>query len=52
MNKDLGNEVLAKLRSDIFAVLRNHDVSEQCFAEVAMITQAALKAIEPVGDQP
>jgi hypothetical protein len=34
---------LKALRSDIFAVLRAHDVSEQCFAEVAMITHAALK---------
>ena len=29
-----------KLRTDLFAVLRSHEVSEQCFAEVAMITQA------------
>ena len=35
---------VAKLRSDIFEVLRQHDVSEQCFAEVAMITHAAIRA--------
>ncbi len=29
------------LRSDIFDILRRHDVSEQCFAEVAMVTHAA-----------
>lgn len=35
-------ELLEKVRADVFAVLRRHDVSEQCFAEVAMITQAAI----------
>lgn len=29
-----------QLRSDVFAILRRHDVSEQCFAEVAMVTHA------------
>ncbi len=32
---------VGKLRSDIFEVLRRHDVSEQCVAEVAMLTHAA-----------
>lgn len=30
------------LRSAVFAALRRHDVSEDCFAEVAAITHAAL----------
>lgn len=30
------------LRSEVFAVLRRHDVSEQCFGEVAMVTFSAL----------
>lgn len=34
---------ITKLRSDIFAILRKHDVSEQCFAEVAIVTQAAVQ---------
>lgn len=33
------------LRSQIFAALRRHNVSEQCFADVAMITHA-----EPLSD--
>ena len=28
-----------RLRSEVFAVLRRHDVNEQCFAEIAAITQ-------------
>lgn len=52
-----------RMRGDIFEALRRHDVSEQCFAEVAMITHAALKptgedqwtgtaptAVEPMSD--
>lgn len=31
-----------ELRSAVFNVLRRHEVSEQCFAEVAMVTHAAL----------
>jgi hypothetical protein len=34
---------MVRLRSDIFEVLRRHDVGEQCFAEVAMITEAAVR---------
>jgi hypothetical protein len=33
---------LKKLRSDVFEILRRHDVSDQCFAEVAAVTHAAL----------
>jgi hypothetical protein len=29
-----------KLRSSIFSICRAHDVSEQCFAEIAAVTQA------------
>ena len=29
------------LRGEIFEILRRHEVSEQCFAEVAMVTHAA-----------
>jgi hypothetical protein len=34
--------ILKKLRSDVFEILRRHDVSDQCFAEVAAVTYAAL----------
>jgi hypothetical protein len=34
--------ILKKLRSDVFEILRRHDVSDQCFAEVAAVTHAAL----------
>lgn len=34
--------MIEKLRTNVFQVLRRHDVSEQCFAEVAIVTQAAL----------
>lgn len=40
----LAARAVADLRSEIFAVLRRHDVSEQCFAEVAMVTQAKMSA--------
>lgn len=40
--------VLRKVRADIFDVLRRHNVSEQCFAEVATITQAAMTTPTPV----
>lgn len=33
-----------ELRSAVFDVLRRHDVDENCFAEIAMITHEALKA--------
>jgi hypothetical protein len=37
------SEDMQKLRSDVFAILRRPDVTEeQCFAEVAMVTFAAL----------
>ncbi len=32
--------VVDEVRSTIFEVLRRHDVSEQCFAEIAMLTFA------------
>ena len=35
---------VAEVRSAVFEVLRRHDVSEQCFAEVAMVTHAAIRA--------
>jgi septum formation topological specificity factor MinE len=34
--------ILRKLRSDVFEILRRHDVIDQCFAEVAAVTYAAL----------
>lgn len=36
--------MLAAVRSDVFSVLRRHEVTEQCFAEIAMVTQAAISA--------
>lgn len=33
-----------KLRSEVFAVLRRNNVSERCFAEVAMVTHNAIRA--------
>ena len=41
-----------KLRADVFEVLRRHDVSDQCFAEVAAITYAAVAAHEPAPVDP
>jgi hypothetical protein len=34
--------ILKKLRSDVFEILRRHDVSDECFAEVAAVTHAAI----------
>lgn len=39
------SELVERLRSEIFAILRRHDVSEQCFAEVAMVAHAARTAL-------
>jgi hypothetical protein len=33
---------MEKLRSDVFEILRQHNASDQCFAEVAAVTHAAL----------
>jgi hypothetical protein len=39
-----------ELRSAVFEILRRHDVSDQCFAEVASVTQAALAQQQPSGE--
>ena len=38
------------LRSEVFAALRRHNVSEQCFAEIAAITHAGLTSQPAPGD--
>jgi hypothetical protein len=38
------------LRSAVFEILRRHDVSDQCFAEVASVTHAALAQQQPSGE--
>jgi hypothetical protein len=39
--EDKNATILKKLRSDVFEILRRHNVSDQCFAEVAAVTHAA-----------
>jgi hypothetical protein len=45
-NRAAVSAIISDLRSDVFEILRRHDVSDQCFAEVAAVTYAALAGKE------
>jgi len=48
----IARDVVTLIRSEIFDILRRHDVSEQCFAEVAMVTHKAIRALKEQTNEP
>jgi hypothetical protein len=46
LTRETALQLLTKVRNEVFGALRRHSVNEQCFAEVAMITEANIRALQ------